>query len=494
MIINFRYIPKKDESISIPKRRIGMLRFNLKKAAAVAAVCLSLCAFTNVQAAWVPQTQLEQFYVGGQWKDSTSDTNAYDSKGLVSSVISAVNIGVYGLVDNTILATDYDAEREPVQQLLRSFDKAQGVWADTVAGTKWTRLKDANKRDTAYETQNWNPVSKKWFKSAKVRTHYNGYGYIDTLANAVWDTTGGVGAWVNTVRTSFAYNTGNKVVLTTMDTWLKGDLRWLKQTKLASVYDGQNLVVSDTAAVWDSTNSSYLYTTLHLYSYNAAGLDTGTITLTYSKSIADFLNSLRSSYTYNAGGHQTLWVQYRWTKNALGNGIWLQTDRETDTYNAGSQVLATTREDYDSAGAKWDKLTQEEWVYDGNSNPQSETFSSWDTTVAPHAFVAYRKLNWTYIQVTTVGSIVPLANLNNAAKASFRANAWGITVSGVNGMTVSVFDMNGRQVRSLSTDKNRSMLTWNYTNASGLRVSTGNYIMKVSAPGLISMRQIKVFR
>jgi hypothetical protein len=471
-----------------------MLHLSLKRTAGIAAVCLSLCAFTNVQAVWVPQTQLEQFYVGGQWKDSTSDTNSYDSRGLVSSAISAVNIGIYGLVDNTNLFTDYDTEKEPVQQLLRSFDKAQGVWADTMSGTKWTRFKDANKRDTVFETQNWNPVSKKWLKALKVRYHYNANGYLDTLVNAVWDTTGGIGAWVNTVRTSSTYNTNNKVVLTTMDTWLKGDLRWLKQTKLASVYDGQNLVVSDTAAVWDSTNSSYLYTTLHVYSYNAAGYDTGSITLTYSKSIADFLNSFRSSYTYDAGGHQTLWVQYRWTKNSLGNGIWLQTNRVSNTYNTGSQVLTTTRENYDSAGAKWDKLNLEEWAYDVNSNPQSETFSNWDTTITTHAFVAYRKLNWNYVQIITVGSIVPLAYSNNAAKASFHVNAWGITVSGVKGMAVSVFDMSGRQVRSLTADKDRSMLTWNYTNASGLRVSTGNYVMKVSSPGFISMRQIKVIR
>lgn len=474
-----------------------MLRLSVKRAAVIAAVCLSLCAFTNVQAAtiWVPQAVLQQFYVGGQWKDSTSDTNSYESRGLLSSDVSAVNIGIYGLVDNTDLVTDYDADKESVQQLLRSFDKTQGVWADTLSGTKWTRFKDANNRDTVYETQNWNPASKKWLKATRVRNHYTANGYVDTVVNAVWDTTGGVGAWVNMLRTSSTYNANNKVVLTTTDSWLKGDLRWLKQTKLASVYNGQNLMVSDTAAVWDSTNSNYLYTTLHLYSYNTAGYDTGTITLTYSKSIDDFLNSFRSSYTYDAGGHQTLWIQYRWTKNSLGNGIWLQTDRETDTYNGSSQVLTTTRENYDSAGATWNKLNLEEWTYDANANPQSETFSNWDTTANPHAFVAYRKLNWNYIQITlTVGSMVPLAYSGNAVKASFRVNAWGIIVSGVKGMAVSVFDMSGRLVRSLTADKDRSMLTWNYTNASGSRVSTGNYVMKVSAPGFVSMRQFKVFR
>jgi hypothetical protein len=458
------------------------------------AIVLSFGAAAGVSAAnvWLQNTQLEQFWSGGQWKDSTSDTTTWNSKALITSIIHAVNSNPNGLIDQGILYQEYDAENETIQQLNRAYDKAQGLWADTVSGMKWTRLKDANKRDTVVEIQTWNPTDDKWYKVTKSKYHYHANGLIDTTIEAVWDTSGGVGKWLNTTRTVDVYS-GLKSVLTLMDTWRKGDQIWLKKDRLARVYTG-TIVVADTSASWDTTDSKYLYTGMHTYEYNAAGKDTSTITMAYSKSLDAFLNTLRETFAYDANGNQTNYVTYRWTKNPSGNGIWLQTRRQTQTYNAKSQIVTTLQETYDSAASKWNKGAYQEWAYDGNDNALSETFSNWDTTVNPDAFVPSRKLSWTY-NMTTVGVFTPIASAVIAApKTSFLINTRNVIVSGREGMSVSIFGMNGRQFASLTAAKGVSSIAWNYTDARGNRIPVGCYALKVSAPGFSAAYPLSICR
>jgi hypothetical protein len=451
---------------------------------------------TSIPAAsvWLQNTQLEQYWLGSQWKDSTSDSTAWEARGLISSIAHAVNQGTNGLIDNTLALKEYDPEKEQIQDLVRAYNKAQGVWDDTIQGMKWTRLKDANKRDTAVEVQSLNTADGKWYKAIRSRYHYHADMLVDTTIEAIWDTSGGVGKWLNTTRTIENYGTGLKSVLTTIDIWSKGDLRWLKKYKTARVYNNKALVIADTTATWDTTESKYIYNQLHVYTYDSHDKDTTTITMTYSKALDDFLNILREVYEYDDNGNQTVYISHRWTKNPSGNGIWLQTDRRTDTYSDKSKILTTLNESYDSSAAKWNKGGYEEWAYDGNGNAQSETFSVWDTTENPDKYVPIRKLNWTYVQLT-VGTIRPMASSKSAVlKMSIMIKPKNIIVSGQEGMNVSVFGINGRKLVSLAALTGKSTVAWNYSDAMGNRVPTGSYVLKISAPGLNSVFPVSIFR
>ena len=282
--------------------------------------------------------------------------------------------------------------------------------------------------------------------------------------------------------------------MTTVDIWLKGDALWLKTTREARVYNTQGLVAVDSSATWDTTNSKYDYTVLETYAYDASGNDTCNIHLTYSKSLDDFLNSLRETYAYDAMGNQTVYVKYfGWTKNASATGIWLQVSRVTHTYNANSQIVTTLNEAYDSAGSQWNKGLYEEWAYDGNNNALSETFSNWDTTVNPDAFVPYRKLTWNYTQLT-VGTISPVAAVIAGPKASILVSTKNVIVRGREGMTVSVFGINGRQVASFSSAKGATMVAWNFTDGQGNHLAKGSYALKVTAPGMNAVFPLSVCR
>jgi hypothetical protein len=395
-----------------------------------------------------------------------------------------------------LTTTEYDSQYEPTQQLLRTFDKAQGVWTDTVSGTKWTRYKNASKRDTVVEAQTWDNGSTRWYKSQRTTTHYNARALADTVIEAVWDTAGGVGKWLNTSRTANSYDASDRVVLTTIDGWDKTNQRWTKSRRVAYVYNGQGLLASDTSAVWDTSSGAgkYLYTVLRLYAYNATAKDTTTITKTYSQALDDFLNVTRDTYVYDASGNQTVWTNYRWTKDPQTNGLWLAVRRETNTYNGASKVLTTTWENYDSTGSKWSNASLEEWAYDGNGNPQTETFSSWDTTLTPDAWAFNRKLNWTYIQMDVGVRGQLLSSGMTGHRVAVQVGAQRVVVSGLTNMKARVFDMAGREIVALVAGKGVSAIAWDFAGANGLRVSTGNYLMKVTAPGFSSAYSIGVCR
>jgi len=412
------------------------------------------------------------------------------------AVSHTTNTPPNGLINDLLTTTEYDSQFETTQQLQRSYDRAQGVWDDTIFGTKWTRLKDAAKRDTVTETQTWDNATTRWYKSRRTTTHYTAGGYADTIIEAVWDTAGGVGKWLNTTRTANTYDAGNRVVLTTVDGWDKTNQRWTKNMRTAYVYNARGLVVSDTAAVWDTSSGAgkYLYTILRLYQYDGADNDTTRITKSYSQALDDFLNVIRDTYVYDANRNLTVWTNYRWTKDPLDNGLWLATRRETNTYNASSKILTTTWQNYDSTGTKWNNETLEEWVYDGNGNAQTETFSFWDTTLATDAWVFSRKLNWTYIQINVGIRYALTSSAVAGGRAAVMVNAHGVVVSGLKNLKVTVFDMAGREVVALVAGKGVPAIAWNYTDTHGLRVSAGNYLMKVSAPGFASAYKIGVCR
>jgi hypothetical protein len=462
---------------------------------AVAGVLLSVFAVVNAAASnvWVQKTQLEQFWSGGQWKDSTSDTNAWLNNIAMASTIHSSNINPSGLIDNTVTLNSFDADNEMIQQLQRTFNKAQGVWADTIAGTIWTRYKDNTKRDTVIETQTMKVADKKWYKSTRTWSHFATNGLVDTLIQAVWDTSSGVGVWLNTTRQIDTY-VGQNSIMTTIDYWLKGDARWLKTNKESRIFSGKQILV-DSSSVWDTTGGTgkYVYTSLLIYAYDGSN-DTSKITLTYNKAQDNFLNSQRETYAYDANGNLTVYVKYRWTKNASAIGIWLQVSRETQTYNANSQIVTTLDESYDSTGAQWNKGAKEEWAYDGNNNAISETFSNYDTTVNPDAFVPFRKLTWTYMQ-ETVGIVSPfIVKGITDAKATLLVNSRFVKVSGLEGMEISVFGINGRKVATISSSKGSKIITWNYTDALGNHVAKGSYVMKVTAPGLNKVFPLSICR
>jgi hypothetical protein len=460
-------------------------------------LCFSFGAIAKASAAtvWVPNIQLEQFWSGGQWNDTIVDTNSYLDANSLSSVIHAENSNPNGLIDNYVTLNEYDDDKSLVQQVLRSFDKAQGEWADTISGNKWTRMKDNNKRDTAVEKQIYNPADKKWYKSTRSKYHFHANGLIDTIIEAVWDTSGGVGKWMNTQRIVESYNTGRKSVLTLTDVWLKGDARWLKMNRESRVYNTKGLQTFDTLATWDTTTpSKYVYTTLRTYDYDGADKDTCNITLSYSKSLDDFLNIRRETFAYDNNGNQTAYVQYHWTKNASGTGMWLQMSREIQTFNAKSQISTRSFESYDSAGSKWIKDLYDELAYDGNDNTQSLTSSMWDTSLTPDAYVPVKRIIWSYITIT-VGVLPPVASFGIVVpRASLTVNSRNAVVSGREGMIVSVFGMNGRKVARLSAAKGSSMIVWNYSDAQGNRVAKGNYILKVCAPGLNKAFPLSIYR
>lgn len=463
----------------------------------MALLFLSLGVITALPAAtvYVPNIQLEQYWAGGQWKDTVVDTNTFINEISVSSIIHAVNSNPNGLIDNYVTLNDYDSDKDLIQQIQRSYDKAQGEWADTISGTKWTRLKDNSKRDTAIERQTFNPADKKWYKSSRSKYHFHANGLVDTTIEAVWDTSGGVGKWMNTLRTVDGYNAGLKSVLTLTDVWLKGDARWLKTNRESRVYNTRGLLTFDTLATWDTTApSKYVYSTLRTHEYNAADKDTSTITLAYSKALDDFLNVLRESYAYDNNGNQTAYAQYRWTKNASATGIWLQVTRTIQTYNARSQIVTTSYESYDSTDSKWNKGLYEEWAYDGNDNAQSETFSKWDTTLTPDAYVPYKKYIWSYATIT-VGSLPPVASYGIVGpRTRLIVNTRNAIVTGREGMVISVFGMSGRTVAHVSAAKGSSMVVWNFADAQGNRVAKGNYVLKVSAPGLNAAFPLSICR
>lgn len=464
---------------------------------AVAAIFLSLGAIAALSAAtvYVPKIQLEQYWSGGQWKDTVVDTMSYLDEKSATSIIHAVNSNPNGLVDNYVTLNEFDSDKDIIQQIQRSYNKAQGEWADTIAGTKWTRLKDNSKRDTVIEKQVFNPADKKWYKISKSKYHYHANGLIDTTIEAVWDTSGGIGKWMNTIRTVESYNAGLKSVLTLTDAWLKGDARWLKTNRESRVYNSKGLVTFDTLATWDTTTpSKYVYSTLRTHEYNGGDKDTSTITLAYSRALDDFLNIMRETRTYDANGNQILYVLSQWTKNASGSGIWLDYSRIIQGYNAKSKIDSTSYESYDSARAMWNKGSFEKWAYDGNDNAQSETFSIWDTSLTTDAYVPYRKFLWNYISIA-VGTLQPVASYGIVGpRARLIVNTRNAIVTGREGMVVSVFGMSGRKVAHVSAVKGSSMVVWNFADAQGNRVAKGNYVMKVSAPGLNTAFPLSICR
>ena len=132
-----------------------MVAKRIPNVVAAAVAFLSVGAMVNISAAtvWVQSLQLEQYWTGGQWKDSTSDTSVWLDGNSVASTIHAVNSNPNGLIDNSVTLNQYDADKELIQQVQQTYDKAQGEWADAIAGTKWTRYKDNNKHDTSIERQ-----------------------------------------------------------------------------------------------------------------------------------------------------------------------------------------------------------------------------------------------------------------------------------------------------------------------------------------------------
>ena len=301
---------------------------------------------------------------------------------------------------------------------------------------------DANNNLLGTITQFWSGTA--WVNWTNVLYTYNSN---NTVATATYQTWGG-SSWVNSSQDVYSYNTAGQLYSDQNNSWNSLSITFTPNTQKIYTYDISGNLVSEVDQVYNSASTLYDYTAEYIYTYSGTELLTTTYktwsgsawvnnymyTNTYDTT-GDLLTNLYSSYNGTAWVNQSLKVFSSFT--ATGSNLpQIETDQTWDTTGSGS----------------WTNVKRYMYTYNSYGQMTTSIGESWNVGVGwefalgdPAAFYYYGTYTATSVKnvANNVGNVnvypVPAQNIVNIDLN------WAVAQSA----TISVYDMNGKQVSKL---------------------------------------------
>jgi hypothetical protein len=358
------------------------------------------------------------------------------------------------------LRTTYTYESHNLQAS-ETMQKWDGAWIDS---TKLLTSYDGIGRSLISTMQEWRDTG--WQNMEKATYTYDD---IEMTIEVVWQNWRNNSGWdwVDTLRTTSVLTDG-LLSATTTEKW--DGLQWVDVQKITYSYDANNMLTQILGQTWSGAWVNHDRTTM---SYNAFDQDTVDQAQTWTGSWA---NSTRTQHSYDGQGDPILNVRWTW-----GGAAYSKTYADTLKWHSGHfvegvrYVVATDSLDHTqySYDVVYDLLLQEVYqYYDGG-------------------WVNVRKAGYSWQQVLVVGVDGESDQLPSSFGLSQNyPNPFNPTtvirysLSQRSRVNIAVFNILGQEVTTLVDETKPAgayETTWDGTDRSGQRVSSGIYFYRVNA-------------
>ena len=170
-------------------------------------------------------------------------------------------------------------------------------------------------------------ISGVWENKSNIIYTYTGNNMASYM-HQTWNTS--AGAWVNSVRYSYTYNTNDRIISQALETWTAG--AWANNNRLVNfVYVGNELRSYETET-WNTTSSAYEAYTKTSNTYDVNHYLLNSITVKWNATTASWDNFSRIDETYDAYGNIASISFQNWD-NTSGN--WVNAHKSTYFHKTG---------------------------------------------------------------------------------------------------------------------------------------------------------------
>ncbi len=138
-------------------------------------------------------------------------------------------------------------------------------------------------------------------------------------------------------KTTFMYNTSNKITGYTASLLNVGDSTWLPDYNVSMSYDPNGDYGEVITQVMDTVKSTWINSNNFFYSYDENKNMSEETVLSWSDEVVDWVNSTKTSYTYNTRNNPDKALNYEWNESTQQ---WDQVDyTETITYEYTNSII-----------------------------------------------------------------------------------------------------------------------------------------------------------
>lgn len=201
------------------------------------------------------------------------------------------------------------------------------------------------------------------------------------------------GSWQNQNRTTYTYNTSNKITQVVKQNWMSGS--WNNSSKEVSVYDG-NKLTEFTTFYWSS--GAWTENTKNIYQYNSNGDCNVTINKNHSGSTWN--NESKIEVEYDGNHRATQLIYFSWSAST-----WHDLQKLLITYNSSGkkkEILYQAK-----SGSSWNDELKVKYSYEDGllTTYSSQNFvsSTWENLI---------KKTYTYTSTTKKIKTVTYADWN----------------------------------------------------------------------------------
>jgi len=242
------------------------------------------------------------------------------------------------------------------------------------------------KSDTLYDSylyRQYNPLTGLWNNYVLISLDYDAANYMQKQLIQVWSEPDE--AFINFAQNLYSFQNGNE--MQRVEQTCSGGA-WTNVSKFISEYTSGNKLSKKVELEWDNMNDVWLNKKQEIHTYTA-GNETEFLQQVWNSGTTSWDNTDRNTYTYDANSNMLTNKYETWTGSA-----WQNVSRYTWTYNSNNQVTMELGEVWDFGSSSWGSNTKHTYVYDGNFNLTSHVYQVYDG--GSFSWLNYDKYEYSY--------------------------------------------------------------------------------------------------
>jgi len=160
-----------------------------------------------------------------------------------------------------------------------------------------------------------------------------------------------------------------------------------------------NLVVSGAMYTWDTESISWTQLSADEYTYNEQNQVVEVVTKAQSGDL--WVNSYRETFSYNADGELYLTTDYNWD---VMTSAWVAFNKDESSFDANGDVEVDLQSDWEVATSSWVDKYKDEYTYDSNHHMLTDVYS--ESYNAGISWDKFDKYEYTYDDMGEISSVI----------------------------------------------------------------------------------------
>lgn len=238
-----------------------------------------------------------------------------------------------------------------------------GNWQNT---NRITNSYDGNNYLIGDLTQNWDELSTSWVILFQSIYTNNPNGTVSEQLSQSWN--GLTLQWNNLMRKTYTYNSSNKVLTIVTEQWLGGG--WVNPTRITKTYDNNGYLINELSEAWDV--NTWVNSTQSIYTNNLNGT-VNQVTSQLWDGISSWINTSRNTLTYNGSGKVLTDLKETWLLS------WQNNILTTNTWDVNGYLTAETDQTWDNLSTTWTDGSRSDYTNDTDGKPLQIVSQSKDT-------------------------------------------------------------------------------------------------------------------